>query len=305
MDTDNLRFPRRCLSMHGERLKILAAWIDKLADVIGPRGGTWQLPAGADLVAESSTAWCYRATLSNGEVVYCKYEIYPLLRSLRFFLRPSRNVVEAFASQELESLNVPTPEVLAIGERRIIGFPQDSCLVTREVQRSMDLRRYVEEVWAEKSADQRSSCYRVISNQLVAQLQRIHAAGFFHQDLKWRNLLVQDRNGTLVLFWIDAPRARYRRWWRHRGVVLDLSALARVAVSVTSPFERMRFVRAYLGPDAAAGAAAALYRDVARHLARRPPIPLTLQFPADQKTGSLDSVADNTARNSTSAVEQE
>ena len=114
---------------------------------------------------------------------------------------------------------------------------------------------------------------------LIAQLQQAHRNGFFHQDLKFRNLLIRDSQGSVELFWIDAPRARRRRIRQRRGVIVDLSGLARVAIFTCSPFERMRFLRDYLGPDAAPGEAARLYRQVAAHLSRRQPEPLTLPFP--------------------------
>lgn len=273
---------RRRLVTHGERVLCTTGWEPSLSEVGVTAGGSWQELSSPELVAESATAKCFRLQLPDGETIYFKRDRYSLRRGLGYFLRPSRNVVEAFAYGQLQSLHISAPELLAVAERRRFGIPSASCIVTRAVPDSMDLRTYLSAVWAQLCASQRRARFDELSALLVAQLQRAHAAGFFHHDLKWRNLLVQGAPGQLQLFWIDAPRAQRRRWRQRRGAVVDLSGLARVALSVTSKFQRMRFLRAYLGPQAAPGSATRLYRQIARHLARRPPKRFVLSYPADE-----------------------
>ncbi len=280
--TDPLVPRRRRLVLHGECVLSAAGWEEALVEVGVAVGGRWQELSGPDLVAESATAKCFRLQLANGETIYFKRDRYALRRGLGYFLRPSRNVVEAFAYGQLESLHISAPELLAVAERRRFGIPSASCIATRAVPESMDLRTYLSTVWAQLCATERRARFDELSARLVTQLQRAHSAGFFHHDLKWRNLLVQGQPGELELFWIDAPRAQQRRWRRRRGVIVDLSGLARVALSVTSQFERMRFLRAYLGTQAGPGAAARLYRQVAKPLGRRPPERFELSFTADE-----------------------
>ena len=81
------------------------------------------------------------------------------------------------------------------------------------------------------------------------------------------------------LVWIDAPRASRMRLRERRGVVTDLSGLARIAISLFSRFELMRFVHMYLGEEDSSVAAKRLFRQVQRHLSRRMPRPLELPFP--------------------------
>ena len=73
--------------------------------------------------------------------------------------------------------------------------------------------------------------------------------------------------------WIDAPRASRMLCRRGRGVMVDLSGLARPAIFLLSKYDRMRFIWRYLEGERRPGDAKRLYRKVAAHLDRRPPPP--------------------------------
>jgi hypothetical protein len=63
-----------------------------------------------------------------------------------------------------------------------------------------------------------------------------------------------------------------------RGAVTDLSGLARIAISLFSRFELMRFVHLYLGEEGCSAEAKLLFSQVQRHLSRRMPRPVDLPF---------------------------
>ena len=281
--TEGLLVSRRPLVLHGERLICDPAWRADLAALNDSTGGDWSTVSIGELVAQSATAKCFRIVLpgqtETANCVYFKRDSYRLRRRLRYLLRPSRNAVEAFACGRLHQLDIPAPELVAVAERRRFGMPTATLIVTREIPGTMNLYRFLRDIWMLLPRAERRVLAGKLSAVLVEQLRTAHAHGFFHQDLKFRNLLVSLNSPDPELYWIDAPRARVRRWRKRRGMILDLSALARVAISVTSSFERMRFLRRYLGPTAAPGDAARLYRQVARHLRRRPPRLLQLDFP--------------------------
>jgi len=265
---------RRAMAVfHGEHFAALAAWQAPLAALGIASGSRWDEVSGGEQVAGSATACCFRVPTGAG-TIYFKRHVPPLRKQLAFWLRPARTTVEAYAAGRLHTLGIPTARVIAWGERRRLGMLLSSFIVTLEVPDSMDLERFALSRWRRLPAAERRAVYDVLSSQLVRQLQRAHVRHFFHQDLKWRNILVQETGaGALKLCWIDAPRARVRRLRRRRGVILDLSGLSRLAVSLTSPYDRMRFIVRYLGPGRGPGDAARLYRAVSRHLARRPPRP--------------------------------
>jgi tRNA A-37 threonylcarbamoyl transferase component Bud32 len=258
---------------HGEHFEALAAWQEPLAALGIAPGSRWETVSGSEPVAESGDTHCFRLPAGAG-AVYFKRHVTPLRKRLAFWLRPARTTVEVYAAGRLHAFGIPTARVLAWGERRRLGMLLSSFIVTREVPGSMDLQRFALSRWRRLPPSERRAVYEELSSQLVRQLQHAHARRFFHQDLKWRNLLVRETaEGAFELYWIDAPRARVRRLRHRRGVILDLSGLSRLAVSLTSPYDRMRFIMRYLGPRRSPGAAARLFRAVSRHLARRPPRP--------------------------------
>jgi heptose I phosphotransferase len=84
-----------------------------------------------------------------------------------------------------------------------------------------------------------------LSRQLAAATRVMHAHRFAHNDLKWRNLLVDDQRR---LYLIDCPAGK--TWWgpflRHR-IVKDLACLDKVAKYQLSRTRRLRFYLDYLG----------------------------------------------------------
>lgn len=272
-DAGVLDTPRAMGVFHGEHFAVLDGWQEPLAELGIAPGGLWAQISGGKLIAESGTSRCFRLT-AGSDALYFKRHVAPLRKQLAFWLRPAKTTVEVYASARLRAIGIPTARVLAWGERRRFGMLQSSFVVTREVPDSVDLQRFALSRWRRLPRAQRRAVYDELSRQLVRQLQRAHARNFFHQDLKWRNLLVRETaEHALELYWIDAPRARVRRLRRRRGVIVDMSGLSRLSISLTSPYDRMRFIIRYLGPGRAPGAAKRLYRAVARHLARRPPRP--------------------------------
>ena len=88
---------------------------------------------------------------------------------------------------------------------------------------------------------------RGVSRQLAASTRVMHDHHFTHNDLKWRNLLVNEK---AELFFIDCPTGSF--WWgpllRYR-IVKDLACLDKVAKRVLSRTQRLRFYLQYRGRD--------------------------------------------------------
>jgi tRNA A-37 threonylcarbamoyl transferase component Bud32 len=262
---------RSVQAIHGQTLLVDPAWQHSLAKIGISDDLPWSELELGQRVSGSPHSSCFRIELNDGEVVYFKRYIYPPKRWFEFMLRPGKAAVEAWAYATLQQLGIPTLEVVAFGERRILGALMASFIVTREVPDSQDMSNFGPEVWYQLPQDERKQVHREISGKLVSQIQRAHQADFFHHDLKWRNILLQKNDDGFTPVWIDAPRASQMRLRRRRGAVVDLSGLARIAISLLSKYDRMRFVWQYLGDAKKPGDAARLYRDVARHLGRRMP----------------------------------
>ena len=113
-------------------------------------------------------------------------------------------------------------------------------LITRELENTLDM------AYMAKHEDPRfgdSRWVRTISAQLARATRTLHSHHFAHNDLKWRNLLV---NGRAELFLIDCPTGAF--WWGPLlgyRMVKDLACLDKVASKVLSRSQRLRFYLQY------------------------------------------------------------
>ncbi len=260
--------------VHGSRFRVEPAWKERLAAIGIAEDRDWTRVVGDKRMSTSPATKCYRTLLGDGSVVFFKRYVYPKKFWLEFWMRPGKSAVETWAYRRLQELGIPTLDVVAFGERRILGMLIATFLVTREVPNAPELRSFATEIWSGMPQQEKRRVYEQISQTLVKQLRTAHENRFFHHDLKWRNILIRKEGDRYTPVWIDAPRASSMRLRRRRGVIVDLSGLARVAVSLLSRYDRMRFICHYLGNDRKPGDAARLFRQVARHLGRRPPRPL-------------------------------
>lgn len=137
---------------------------------------------------------------------------------------------------------IPTAPIVAHGLERNTGAFVRGALVTRELENTLDLAevanrqdvRLTDQEWVQ-----------VISQQLAKSTRTMHDHHFTHNDLKWRNLLVNEK---AELFFIDCPTGSF--WWgpllRYR-IVKDLACLDKVAKRVLSRTQRLRFYLQYRG----------------------------------------------------------
>jgi len=275
-----MRCRRRQLhTLHGDVFRIDDAWRDALSSIGITEGIDWTRFEGDALVSTSLATKCYRCDVADRAPVFFKRYVYPRRFWLEFWMRPAKGAVECWAYSRLHALQIPSLEVIAFGERRRLGMLLASGIVTAGVADSMNLEAFVRDVWCHWPKQWRVRVAREIAERLLSQLRVAHAGRFFHHDLKLRNLLINSEGDPASLVWIDAPRASRMRWRARRGVVTDLSALARIAINVFSRSELMRFLHMYLAGTGSAGEAKRLFREVGQHLARRMPRPLDLSFP--------------------------
>ena len=163
---------------------------------------------------------------------------------LRQWLVPPRVRAEWRNLERFAAWGIPTARLAAYGlERRWGGFRRGA-LITEEVCDSDDLATLA------ANADPRlrdGVWVRMVLAQVAAATRRMHAEGFVHNDLKWRNLLVT-RGRTPQVHFIDCPNGGF--WWgpflRYR-IIKDLACLDKVAKYELSRTQRLRFFLAYLG----------------------------------------------------------
>ena len=86
-----------------------------------------------------------------------------------------------------------------------------------------------------------------VARQVALATRMMHDQGFTHNDLKWRNLLVDDQ-ALANVYLIDCPGGSF--WWgpmlRYR-IIKDLACLDKLAKHHLSRARRLAFYKMYLG----------------------------------------------------------
>lgn len=163
-------------------------------------------------------------------------------KGLRRYIGRPRVKAEWQNLKSFAKWGVPTAPIVAYGLERCMGTFVRGALITRELENTQDMACM---------ARQKDPCFSdphwvsVISVQLAHATRTLHNHNFAHNDLKWRNLLVNDQG---ELFFIDCPTGSF--WWgpllRYR-VIKDLACLDKVAKYTLSRSQRLRFYLQYCG----------------------------------------------------------
>ena len=162
---------------------------------------------------------------------------------LRQWLAPPRVRKEWQNLLFFRECGIPTARLAAYGIERCFGGFRRGALITEEIRDTTDLAKMAQH------KDLRLSDRRWVG-EVMAQVARttrlMHEAGFAHNDLKWRNLLVTDGDMPKV-FLIDCPSGS--SWWgpflQYR-IVKDLACLDKVAKYHLTRTQRLRFFLDYL-----------------------------------------------------------
>ena len=161
-------------------------------------------------------------------------------KGLRRYLGRPRVKAEWQNLKNFAKWGVPTASIVAYGLERQWGQFSRGALITRELANTEDLAllanrddpRLRDSRWVDG-----------VSRQLARATRTLHEHHFTHNDLKWRNLLVNDQ---AELFFIDCPTGAF--WWgpllRYR-MTKDLACLDKIAKYKLSRSQRLRFYLQY------------------------------------------------------------
>lgn len=168
-------------------------------------------------------------------------------KHLRRWLGRPRVKAEWQNLRHFAAWGIPTATVVAWGMERRLGAFARGAMITAELPRTTDLAKLA------LAHDPRLKDRRWVagvSRQLAAITRTLHAHRFAHNDLKWRNLLV-DEGGEGVeprLYLIDCPGGMF---WRGPllayRIVKDLACLDKVAKYHLTRTQRLRFYLDYAG----------------------------------------------------------
>jgi hypothetical protein len=163
-------------------------------------------------------------------------------KGLRRFIGRPRVKAEWQNLTYFAECGIPTAPIIAYGLERRAGAFVRGALITGELVGTEDLAQL---------AQRGAPCLRDrawvarVSQQLAAATRTLHDRHFTHNDLKWRNVLVNEQG---ELFLIDCPTGSF--WWgpllRYR-IIKDLACLDKVAKYQLSRVQRVRFYLQYCG----------------------------------------------------------
>ncbi len=177
-----------------------------------------------------------------------------------------------------------TPLPLALVEVRRGGLVRGSFLLTRFEPDAPDLHAYWRRRGPGGEAPLGRAGERALARALGEAVGALHRAGVYHNDLKWPNILVQERppgpapegRGFRFLFLDLDAVSLGRRLTRRRRVknLAQLDQYARVFFPALGRTHRLRFLDAYLAatglpPAARADLAREIDGEARRRLARR------------------------------------
>ena len=259
--------------LHGTRVRVVPEWQEDFAQLGMADVTNWRTPVDVPPVSVSKrTVACYRVPFPDGRVMYYKrYDCrYSWIARLRFWMRPSRAGVEQFGYGQYRRLGIAVPEIVGFGESRVLGTLVASFIATEEVPATVNMKEFVTRGVPGTSEAGRAARLAAFARRLLTDIRKAHDACLFHYDLKWRNILMQQRDGEYYPVIIDCPRAFVSRLRRRYGITADLSALAREAVLYLSLQQRYRLLAIYLGESASPAERKYWYRRVQRRYERRP-----------------------------------
>ena len=165
-------------------------------------------------------------------------------KGLRRYLGKPRVKAEWQNLKRFAKWGIPTAEVVAWGlERRGAAYDRGA-MITRELPHTEDLSALAER---RDPKLQDRAWVDVVSRQLAGYTRTMHDHRFTHNDLKWRNLLIDDQ---ARLFLIDCPTGDFwRGFWLKYRITKDLACLDKVAKYQLSATQRLRFYLQYRQRD--------------------------------------------------------
>jgi tRNA A-37 threonylcarbamoyl transferase component Bud32 len=144
-------------------------------------------------------------------------------------------------------LGLGTPEIAASGQESFMGFLRSGALVTVGVSDSVTLEQLLE---SGQFYSQGRGAVRELLDQLAQAVKILHQRGFFHRDLKTRNILVRGFGGECELFFFDCPSGHHPRGHlQRRSVMRDLAYLERGLRGHVHRADLLYLYKAYRGRD--------------------------------------------------------
>ncbi len=196
-----------------------------------------------EVLANSRVSRVIRVQL-DGRHYYVKRYLGAIKNAWRERLGTTRIEGEWENLRRFAQWGIPTPQIVASGfERRHRRFLRGA-MITAGIAHTQDLATLA---LADDARLHDAHWVRTVAGQVARDTRIMHSHGFAHNDLKWRNILVNDTQPPQT-FWIDCPTGTF--WWgpflRYR-IIKDLACLDKLACKHLRRSQRLRFYLDYAG----------------------------------------------------------
>ena len=146
-----------------------------------------------------------------------------------------------------------------------------SYIITEAIPDTQTLNEFMTTACPDRSQPVYCSRRDSIIDQLSHFTRAMHAQHFYHQDLKWRNILARIDGDQTELFWIDCPKGDFTRSTIHqsRRALKDCATLDKLGRLHCTKEERLRFVAGYLNQPIDAPEVATFAQAISRYRRKR------------------------------------
>lgn len=142
-------------------------------------------------------------------------------------------------------MNIPSAKLISSAEQSYLLKTTKGFLITEGLTNTKSLADIARDSPAFFSDTKRIS---LLVNNIAHVLSQLHLHHFCHNDLHWRNLLVEKDSETMNVYLIDCPSGHFLPWpVFHYKRIKDLANLDKQAPDFLSRTMRLRFFLAYRG----------------------------------------------------------
>jgi tRNA A-37 threonylcarbamoyl transferase component Bud32 len=166
-------------------------------------------------------------------------------KGLSSWLGFSRLRVEARNQQWFNKIGISAARVVAYGEESFFLKTIRGVLVTEGLDDVTDLAE-ISRNYPEKF--QSTQWRNAVITDLAQVIAKLHQNRFCHNDLHWRNVLIQENevNNVPKIYLIDCPSGKHLFWpFLYYRKLKDLASLDKLAPNYLSRTQRLRFYLEY------------------------------------------------------------
>ncbi|HLW71604.1 MAG TPA: lipopolysaccharide kinase InaA family protein [Candidatus Binataceae bacterium] len=155
----------------------------------------------------------------------------------------------------LAAARIAHPRPLLIAEERRAGAIRASYIATEPLRAARVFSQFA-------LGRSRSAAFRrTLSKQVAGEVRRLHDAGIYTRDLQETNLMLEERDGELIVWFVDFEDFRRARQVSPERRMLNLVHLDRSIGRFASRAKRLRFFYDYFGGRPARAEARRLLRE--------------------------------------------